>query len=347
MGWDEDTAPGSHPGTGGPPVPGSGSGSAAASAVADAAARLHRIPPEDFVAARDALVAEARAAGDRASATEIAGFKRPTRAAWLANLLVAEAPDEVDGLLDLAAPLADAQQSLDGAALRRVSAQRNALVGSLARRAAQLGRATGRRIEPALEREVRVVLESALADEELAARVRSGRLVRFERHSGFGPLAGAPDPDTQQAAGIRTAPEPTVRRAQPDPPARGRSAARRQEREQDAALRRAREQQERRQKAVADAEDLLERTRLGANDAVRERDDARERADAATGRRDDAHRRVEELRAELDRARSAVTAADREAKSAEREADDAARRARSTAAEVARAEQAVEDLREL
>ncbi|MEU6699777.1 hypothetical protein [Pseudonocardia sp. NPDC046786] len=370
-----DDGPGARPRAGGAPAPGAGprtpgsareSGAPAGPApvVAEAAARLQRIPPEDFVAERDALVADARAAGDRAAAKEIASFKRPTRAAWLTNLLVAEVPDEVDGLLGLAGPLAEAQQSLDGAALRRVSAQRSTLVGSLARRAAQLGRETGRRIEPALEREVRVVLESALADEELAERVRSGRLVRFERHSGFGPLAASSGQDGPQTSGSHTTPDqppesgtpdrPTAsrsRRATPDRPAASGSRAtpdqpssgepgalRRQERAQA--------ERARRETAVADAEALLEQARLAVHDAARERDDARERADAAATRRDDAHRRVEDLRAELDRARSAVTAAEREARSAERAAGDADRRARSSTAAVARAEQAVEDARE-
>lgn len=160
----------------------------------DVAERLYRVPPGEFVAARDDAVAHARDAGDKATARAIAALRRPTRAAWLTNLLVGAAPDEVDGLLELAGPLADAQRSLDGSALRQVSAQRNKLVGALARRAARLGREAGQQVDSGLEREVRGVLESALADDDLAAQVRSGRLVRFERHSGFGTF-GADDGD--------------------------------------------------------------------------------------------------------------------------------------------------------
>ncbi|MEV1290971.1 hypothetical protein [Pseudonocardia sp. NPDC049635] len=295
-----------------------------------AAARLYRVPPEDFVAARDELVAEARAAGDRAAAREIAAFKRPTRAAWLTNLLAAEAPDEVAGLLDLAGPLAAAQQSLDGAALRRVSAQRSKLLGSLSRRAAQLGRAAGRRIEPALERAVRVVLESALADDGLAARVRSGRVVRVERHSGFGPLAASSEPEQETPGAPAASQPPPPARTRSDQLSRKRSTVQHRERERDTARSRERSREReraRQEKALADAEEHLERARLAAHDAARERDDTRERAAAAVERRADAHRRVDELRAELDRARSAAAAADRAARSAERAADEAARRA--------------------
>ncbi|MBP2368121.1 hypothetical protein [Pseudonocardia parietis] len=177
---------------------------------ADAVAeQLYRVPPGEFVAARDDAVTHARDAGDKAAARAIAALRRPTRAAWLTNLLVDAAPDEVEGLLALAGPLADAQRSLDGSALRQVSAQRNKLVGALARRAARLGREAGQQVDSGLEREVRGVLESALADDDLAAQVRSGRLVRFERHSGFGTF-GADDGD-----GRRSGPSQARKMARP------------------------------------------------------------------------------------------------------------------------------------
>lgn len=339
---------------------------------ADAAAgQLYRVPPGEFVAARDDAVAHARDAGDTAAARAIAAFRRPTRAAWLTNLLVGAAPDEVEGLLALAGPLADAQRSLDGTALRQVSAQRTKLVGALARRAAQLGREAGQQVDSGLEREVRGVLESALADDDLAAQVRSGRLVRFERHSGFGTF-GADDgagPASGRGSGSprarRTAPPDKAPGTDSDPGAeagtdadtgelgrkrrevdrrtREQLRAERQEREHEAAERR---EHERREQALADAQDRLEQARLAANDATRERDDARERADGAAEHRDEAHRRVDDRRAELDRARAEATAADRALTSAEREAGDAARRARRADAEVSRAEQDLDAARD-
>ncbi|MBW0106755.1 hypothetical protein I4I78_30440, partial [Pseudonocardia sp. KRD-291] len=156
-------------------------------AVEQAEAELYRLAPEDFVAERDAHVARAKEAGDRDAAKAIAALRRPSRAAWLTNLLVHARPDEVEGLLGLADTLAAAQRSLDGGALRTISAQRSKLVGALSRQAAALGREAGHRVESTLEREVRTILESALADPELADRVRSGRLVKAERHAGFGP----------------------------------------------------------------------------------------------------------------------------------------------------------------
>ncbi|WP_226362399.1 hypothetical protein [Pseudonocardia sp. ICBG1142] len=327
---------------------------------------LYRVPPEDFVAARAAAVARARAEADTDSARAIAAARRPTRAAWLANLLVDDARDEVEGLLALAPVLADAQRSLDGAALREVSAQRTRLVGALARRAAALGRAAGARVDPGLERDVRWVLESALADPELADRVRSGRLERYERHSGFGPLAepdsGPPAPRTSPPH-TSSPPTSTDRDAEPAPgtgapPDTGASrpdgdgelSRRRREARRREAERRAAEEQERRAaqrhaRAVAEAEKAVETARLAAHDADREREDTRDRAALAAGRRDDAHRRVAELTAELARARSAAEDADRARDEAERAARDAAARADRAGEDLARAEEILDGLR--
>ncbi|MER5674981.1 hypothetical protein [Pseudonocardia alni] len=315
--------------------------------------RLYRVPPEDFVAARDDAAARARADADTDAAREIAAARRPTRAAWLANLLVDDARDEVEGLLALAPVLAHAQRSLDGAALREVSAQRNRLVGALARRAAALGRAAGTRVGSGVERDVRWVLESALADPDLADRVRSGRLERYERHSGFGPL-GEADPEaagsTADADAPRGAGSPQPDGGGEERDGDGELAGRRRDARRREAERRAAEERERREteqhaRALAEAEKAVETARLAAHDAGRERDDARDRADRADGRRDDAHRRVDELTAELDRARSAAEDADRARDEAGRAARDAAGRAERAEADLARAEEALDGLR--
>jgi hypothetical protein len=101
---------------------------------------LYSAPPEGFVAARDDAVRAARERGDREFATAAARLRRPTRAAWLANLLARRRPEQLEGLLGLAGSLADAQRTLDGAALRALSSQRRKLVTAMAREAGQLAR---------------------------------------------------------------------------------------------------------------------------------------------------------------------------------------------------------------
>ena len=54
----------------------------------EATAELYGSDPEEFTERRTALASQARAAGDRAAAKEIAGLRKPTRSAWMINQLV-------------------------------------------------------------------------------------------------------------------------------------------------------------------------------------------------------------------------------------------------------------------
>jgi hypothetical protein len=154
----------------------------------DAVERLYAAPPEGFVAARAAVAAEARDAGDDAAAREIAKLRKPTVAAWLVNLLAIRRPDLIDELTELSAALRVAQRELRGGELRELSAQRRGVVSSVVEEARRLAV----RAQPALANaklplaEVETTLNAALADEEVAEIVRSGRLVRSVEYAGFG-----------------------------------------------------------------------------------------------------------------------------------------------------------------
>ncbi|WP_433231195.1 hypothetical protein ACQP2H_04315 [Micromonospora sp. CA-248260] len=152
------------------------------------ARQLYRTPPDRFVAARDAAVAEARRVGDVATARRIAGWKRPTVAAWLVNLLALDRPELVADLGPLAEALRTAQRDLEGARLRELSAQRRELVAALVtevrRIVADIPDAPPATRLPLAE--VEATLHAALADTGVAGQVRSGRLLRAVHHSGFG-----------------------------------------------------------------------------------------------------------------------------------------------------------------
>jgi hypothetical protein len=149
---------------------------------------LYAAQPETFVAERDRAVADAREAGDRALATAIGKLRKPTVAAWLVNLLALRRPDLVADLADLAGQLRAAQRDLRGDELRELSAQRRAVVSALVEQA----RAVAVGEQPELARaklplaEVESTLTAALADEDVAEQVRSGRLVRTVAYTGFG-----------------------------------------------------------------------------------------------------------------------------------------------------------------
>ena len=325
-------------------------------AIAD---ELYALPPDAFVPARDDRVAAARQAGDRDLARAIARLRRPTRAAWLANLLARHRAEQLDGLVALARGLAQAQQELDGDALRALSGQRHRAVAAMARDAGRLAARQGEPVNDALLRELQGILDAALADPGIAQEVRAGRLTKSVRYSGFGPADGtgadddmaawaasaparharprpaggsAPDTDDSQAAPSAEgeAANATSGAAAADAAARA-QAEREAERQRAAALRAEREQ------ALADAEadEAAARERQEADEAARDRADERH----ATARA-----RVAELVAELDAARTE----EQSALDAARETAAAARAsARDTAAAAVRATRARTRLEQL
>ncbi|WP_025617114.1 hypothetical protein [Salinispora cortesiana] len=150
--------------------------------------QLYRTPPDQFVAARDQAVAEARRAGDAPAAREIARLRRPTVAAWLVNLLALERPELVADLGQLAESLRSAQRELRGAQLRELSTQRRAVVGALLAEVRSLATAVPGAPPPGKLPlgAVESTLNAALSDVEVAEQVRSGRLLRAASYAGFG-----------------------------------------------------------------------------------------------------------------------------------------------------------------
>ena len=63
----------------------------------EVADELYALPPDEFIPARKAREDEAKADGDKALAKEINALPKPSTAAWVCNLLVREARDEIAG----------------------------------------------------------------------------------------------------------------------------------------------------------------------------------------------------------------------------------------------------------
>ncbi|MFF1279932.1 hypothetical protein ACFVY4_03915 [Streptomyces sp. NPDC058299] len=104
-------------------------------AVAD---ELYGLRPEEFVTARDRRARDARAAGDQGLAKAVGALRRPSRAAWVSNLLVRRQPEEVRSLLGLGEELRRAHRELDGVRLRRLASRQNEVIGALGRQARRL-----------------------------------------------------------------------------------------------------------------------------------------------------------------------------------------------------------------
>lgn len=271
---------------------------------------LYAASPDDFVERRTQRVAEARAARERPLAKAISLLRRPTRSAWMVNLLARESSAEVAALLDLGAALAEAQQRANGADLRRLSWQRHATLEALSRRATELAAAAGHVATEASRREVTATLQAALADPTVAELVRAGRVTQPVTYAGFGPLdvfaaatpgvaAGRPEPEAvpeapAAAAELIEPPQPGDRQPAEDPARRAAEAA------------------------VHQATEDLEAAEEEASQAARD-------AEQATAQADELADQVEGVREQL-----------AQAESDERQARDLARAARRRAQQLSR-----------
>jgi hypothetical protein len=152
----------------------------------DIVRELYALPPTDFVAARNELVRRAKAAGSPEIAESLQHLRRPTRSAWLVNVLAGDSA-AMQRLSALGRQLRDAQTGLAGADLRNLAEQRRHLIADLMDRARAHADEAGVRLTPTVLSEVQATLQAALVDLAGALTIRNGRLVRPLSHSGFGP----------------------------------------------------------------------------------------------------------------------------------------------------------------
>jgi DNA repair exonuclease SbcCD ATPase subunit len=151
--------------------------------------KLYGADPGQFTAARAEAAAQARDRGDAKGAAEIAKLRKPTVGAWAVNLLAIHKPDLLQQLADLASQLRQAQRDLQGAQLRELAKQRRVLIPQLVTEAQRLA---GKAKLPLFE--VEATLGAALADEQVAATIQSGRLLKTVSYTGLGEMVVAEEP---------------------------------------------------------------------------------------------------------------------------------------------------------
>jgi DNA repair exonuclease SbcCD ATPase subunit len=269
----------------------------------EAVDQLYAGTPDDFMARRTALAAEAKESGDKALAKQITGLRKPTRSAWLVNLVARAEPNQVAELRELGPALQQAQQQMAGDELRRLSRQRRTMIDSLARRAAELGAEHGYDPPDSAVQEVSQTLQAALADPAVADVVLAGRLHQAVTYGGFGPDDLAP---ALAASVPATTPDSGRREAET-------------KKEPDEA------------ESRAAAAEKVKQAREEADAARAAAEEAEAAAEEATAHADELADQVESLRSRL-----------REAETAEREAREAARAARKRSAELRRVAAAAE-----
>ncbi len=136
---------------------------------------LYATPPSDFVSRRE-LVAEAKADGRVEDARLIHAARRPSLAAWAANLLLLSQPAESQRFLELGRTLREAYRTLDADGMKELSDQRSSIVSALSQQAVALAREAGHRLSDAAQQDVASTLRAVLADQDAADRWAAGRL---------------------------------------------------------------------------------------------------------------------------------------------------------------------------
>ncbi|MFW6597355.1 hypothetical protein ACQBAU_04460 [Propionibacteriaceae bacterium Y2011] len=156
-----------------------------------AAGLLYAAPLPAFMAVRADLVKQAREDGDKAVATKIGKLAKPTRSAWLVNLLSHRDRELIDDLRDLATELAEAHRLPARDELRALTTRRNELITRGVDAATRLAGTADPdlSVTEANRRDVRDTLTAALADPAVAAALASGTLTKPVQWSGFGPVS--------------------------------------------------------------------------------------------------------------------------------------------------------------
>lgn len=302
--------------------------------------QLYRTPPDRFVAARDAAVADARRAGDPTTARQLARLRRPTVAAWLVNLLAIRRPELVADLVQLADALRVAQRELRGPRLRELSAQRRAVVGALVAEVRKL--AAAEPDAPPANRlplaEVEETLNAAFSDVEVAEQVRAGRLLRAASYAGFGevprPQLRLVTGDEEEREAERPARRPGPQRGRPEAAPRPDRAA---ERAEQAAQRAARAERARQRRALdrelAKAQADQERAEAELTEATGQERDGAAVLDGLEAELAELERRRAVAEQDLSRAKLARRAAERAVTVARRRAGEVEAAVEALAAE--------------
>ncbi|MEO7236549.1 MAG: hypothetical protein ABIW80_14405, partial [Lapillicoccus sp.] len=152
----------------------------------EAVTELYGLAPDAFLEARGRLVAAAKADRDTGLAKAIASVRKPTAAAWAVNQLVRQRQEEVERLLELATALHEAQNAMDGPALKSLGRQRTTLVDELVRATAEVAQEAGGTLSAPVAGQVRETFVAALASTPAAEAVGSGQLTRALSYAGFG-----------------------------------------------------------------------------------------------------------------------------------------------------------------
>jgi uncharacterized coiled-coil protein SlyX len=279
----------------------------------EAASQLYAAPGADFIATRNELAKQLKADGDQLGSTRLKALRKPTVAAWLANLVARERPDELDDLLALGDEFRQATADLDGERLRELTPRRHQLLDQLTKAAKSLAEDKGQQISADVGQKLRETLDAAMVDPAVGEAVREARISSALRHVGFGVVdeSGEPSNVTPLTDDRRKRAEERRTKASTQPEKAAESA------DQKAAREKAeREQEEREQAERAEAKRELDEAIAAAEAADTNVDGLGTQLAAAREAVEKAQDEVRRITGELDEARKAARAAQQESREA-------------------------------
>jgi hypothetical protein len=236
---------------------------------------LYSLPLEEFTAARDALAARLKAAGQAPAAGTVKKLRKPTVPAWAANQVVRQAPAEWARLRTAAQTLREKQgHTAPAEEIQRAVAEQREALRACEKRAAEWLERHDHAAGPAVVQKVTHTLLALVH----GSGEEAGSLEHELQPPGFEAFAGTALPATPE-----TRPRP-VARAKPreEAPRDERATELEQARERERAAEKARDAERRRDLARAHQQAERAEKRVSALeeqlvDARRERDEARAR----------------------------------------------------------------------
>ena len=151
-----------------------------------------------FVAGRDELAKDVRAAGDREEADRIKKLRRPSVAAWLINRTALTSAESLEEFAEASGRLEKAQtRALEGHEeavdeWRAAAAREREATGAVVEAAANLATDAGHPVKDRVLELIGQTLRAAAGDSELRDRVMRGRLEREQSATTLGTPAIAP-----------------------------------------------------------------------------------------------------------------------------------------------------------
>ncbi|HEY3560241.1 MAG TPA: hypothetical protein VGL05_22395 [Kribbella sp.] len=286
----------------------------------EAADAVFAAPAADFIATRNELAKQLKADGDALGSTRLKALRKPTVAAWIANLLARKLPDELDDLLALGDEFREATADLDGERLRELTPKRHQLLDKLSKEATRLAGEEGQKVSADVGQKLRETLDAALVDPAAGDAVREGRLSSALRHVGFGVVDENGEPsnvtpltdDRRKAARERRKAQQVVK----EKPAEKESESAAARKARETKERERREREEREAAAKAEAKQAFEEAVAAAQEAEAKVEELDNQLDDAREALAEAQALVHRLGSELDEARRTARDAQKQSREA-------------------------------